>query len=84
MKLEEAVSIIKEEYPNYNLISVVDFNNYFVFNVTPPYYDVEKYGEWSGGLVAVDKLFKLPMHFVPLEHDSAEYVKATQNNIKYF
>lgn len=84
MKLEEAVSIIKEEYPNYNLISVVDYDNYFVFNIIPSDYDVEKYGEWLGGLVAVDKLFKLAMHFIPLEHDSEAYIKAVQNNIKYF
>jgi len=84
MKLEEAVSIIKEEYPNYNLISVVDYDNYFVFNITPPDYDVEKYGGWFGGLVAIDKLFKLSMHFIPLEHDPVAYAKAVQNNTKYF
>jgi hypothetical protein len=83
MKLEEAINIIKEEYPNYNLISVVDYDNYFVFNILPPDYDVEKYGEWFGGLVAVDKLFKLSMHFIPLEHNPSAYAKAVQN-IKYF
>lgn len=84
MKLEEAINIIKEEYPNYNLNSVVDYNNYFVFDITPPDYDVGKYGAWFGGLVAVDKLFKLPMHFIPLEHDPEAYDIAVQNNIKYF
>lgn len=84
MKLEEAINIIKEEYPNYNLISVVDYDNYFVFNILPPDYDVEKYGEWFGGLVAVDKIFKLSMHFIPLEHNPNAYNKAVQTNIKYF
>ena len=84
MKLEEAIHIIKEEYPNYNLISVVDYDNYFVFNITPPGYDIEQYGEWFGGLVAVDKMIKLTMHFIPLEHNPSAYAKATQNNIKYF
>jgi hypothetical protein len=83
MKLEEAINIIKEEYPNYNLISVIDYDNYFVFNILPPDYDVEKYGEWFGGLVAVDKLFKVTMHFIPLEHNPSAYAKAAQN-IKYF
>jgi hypothetical protein len=83
MKLEEAITIIKEEYPNYNLISVVDYDNYFVFNILPPDYNVEKYGEWFGGLVAVDKLFKVTMHFIPLEHNPDAYIKAVQN-IKYF
>lgn len=84
MKLEEAVNIIQEEYPNYNLISVVDYDNYFVFSIIPPNYDIEKYGEWFGGLVAVDKMFKLCMHFIPLEHDPSAYINAVQNNIKYF
>lgn len=84
MKLEEAINIIKEEYPGYKLISVVDYDDYFVFSIIPPDYDVNKYGEWFGGLVAVDKLLKLPMHFVPLQHDAAAYAKAAENNIKYF
>lgn len=84
MKLEEAINIIKEEYPKYNLISVVDYNNYFVFNITPPDYTIERYGEWFGGLVAVDKIFKLTMHFIPLEHNPDAYAKAAENNIKYF
>lgn len=83
MKLEEAIKIIKKEYPGYNLVSVIDYDNYFVFDITPPKYDVEKYGAWLGGLVAVDKLFKLTMHFIPLEYDVDEYRKAAQN-IKYF
>ena len=83
MNLEEAINIIKEEYPNYNLISVVDYDNYFVFNITPPDYDVKQYGEWFGGLIAVDKLFKLTMHFIPLQHNPDAYIKASQN-IKYF
>lgn len=84
MKLEEAIQIIKEEYPKYKLLSVVDYDNYFVFNIVPPDYDVDRYGEWFGGLVAVDKLFKLTMHFIPLEHDPEKYVQATKTNIKYF
>lgn len=84
MKLEEAVSIIKQEYPNFNLVSVVDYDNYFVFSITPPGYDIEENGEWLGGLVAVDKLFKVSMHFIPLQHNPAEYIKAVENNIKYF
>lgn len=84
MKLEEAINIIKEEYPNYKLISVVDFDNYFVFDITPPGYDVNRCGEWLGGLVAVDKMFKLTLHFIPLEHDAVAYNKAVQNNIKHF
>ena len=84
MKLEEAVNIINEEYPKYKLLSVVDYNNYFVFNIVPPDYNVEEYGEWFGGLVAVDKLFKLPMHFIPLEHDPAAYAEAVKTNITYF
>ena len=84
MKLEDAVSIIKQEYPNYKIISVVDYNNYFVFDIMPFDYDFDKYGPWLGGLVAVDKMFKLTMHFVPLEHDPVAYSKATESNIKYF
>lgn len=84
MKLEEATNIIREEYPNYKLISVVDYDNYFVFNIVPPDYNVEQYGAWFGGLVAVDKTFKLTLHFIPLEHNADAYAKATQNNIKYF
>lgn len=84
MKLEEAVSIIRESYPNYNLINVVDYNNYFVFNITPPNHNIETDGEWFGGLVAVDKLFKVTMHFIPLQHNPVEYAKAAKNNITYF
>ena len=84
MKLEEAVKVIREEYPGYKLISVTDYNNYFVFSIIPPDYDVEHRGEWFGGLVAVDKLFKLSSHFIPLEHDPTAYSEAIKNNIKYF
>ena len=84
MKLEEAINIIKEEYPKYDLISVVDYDNYFVFSIVPPNYTIEQYGEWFGGLVAVNKLFKLTMHFIPLQHNPAAYAKAVENNTKYF
>ena len=84
MKLEEAVNIIRESYPSYNLINVVDYDNYFVFNITPPKHDIEKDGEWLGGLVAVDKMFKIPMHFIPLQHNPSAYAKAAKNNITYF
>jgi hypothetical protein len=84
MKIEEAIAIIREVYPNYNLINVVDYNSYFVFNITPPDHNIETDGEWFGGLVAVDKLFKVTMHFIPLQHNPDEYAKAAKNNITYF
>lgn len=84
MKLGEAIQIISDTHPGFNLVNVVDYNNYFVFNITPPGHNADRDGEWLGGLVAVDKLFKIPMHFIPLEHDPVSYAKAVQNNIKYF
>lgn len=84
MKIEEAINLIKETYPNYKLISVVDYDNYFVFNITPPHHNKKSDGEWTGGLVAVDKLFNLTMHFIPLQHNPSAYAKAVENNIKYF
>lgn len=75
---------MREVYPNYKLINVVDYNNYFVFNIAPPNHNVATDGEWFGGLVAVDKLFKVTMHFVPLQHNPSEYAKAAKNNITYF
>ena len=84
MKLEEAVSIIRESYPNYNLINVVDYDKYFVFNTTPPKYNIEMNGEWLGGLVAIDKIRKIPMHFIPLQHNPSAYAEAVKNNITYF
>ena len=84
MKLEEAVSIVRESYPNYTLINVVDYDNYFVFNITPPEYDIETNGEWLGGLVAIDKMLKIPMHFIPLQHNPSAYAKAVKTNITYF
>ena len=84
MTLEEAVNIIKNDYPDFKLINVVDYNNYFVFNIIPPKHNIDKDGEWFGGLVAVDKLFKLTLNFNPLEYNSSEYTQAAENNITYF
>lgn len=84
MKIEEAITIIREAYPNYNLINVVDYDNYFVFNISPPHHNIKTDGEWFGGLVAVDKLFKVTKHFIPLQYNSSEYAKAAKNNIVYF
>ena len=84
MKLEEAIQIILEEYPGFALVSVVDYDNYFVFSITPPDHDVDRDGDWLGGLVAINKMFKLPMHFIPLQHNPSAYAKAAQENIKYF
>lgn len=83
MKLPEAVKIISDAYPGFRLISVVDYDNYFVFSIIPPGHDLERDGEWMGGLVAVDKLFKVTMHFVPMQHNLVAYAKAAEN-IKYF
>ena len=84
MKLEEAVLIIKEEFPEFKLINAVDYSNYFVFNITPPEHDIEKDGGWIGGLVAVDKLFGITLSFNPLQYNQLEYAKAIKNNITYF
>lgn len=84
MKLEEALQIIHEDYPGFRTVNVVDYDNFFVFNITPPGHDRTFNGEWFGGLVAVDKLFKITMSFNPLQHNPAAYAKAAQNNIKYF
>lgn len=84
MKLEEAVKIISDDYPGFKLVNVVDYDNYFVFNIIPTGHNVDRDGEWLGGLVAVDKLFKLTMHFIPLQHNPAAYAKAATSNIKYF
>lgn len=84
MKIEEAINIIREEYPNYNLINVVDYDNYFVFNITPPNHNIKTDGEWFGGLVAVDKTFKVTMHFIPLQHNPSAYAEAVKSNITYF
>ena len=83
MVLEEAIKIISSEYPSFKLVSVVDYDNYFVFSIIPPGHDIERDGEWLGGLVAVDKLFKVTMHFIPLQHNPDAYAKAAQN-VKYF
>ena len=82
MKLTDAVQIMHETYPGFNLISVVDYDDYYVFNVSPPGYDVARKGEWLGGLVAVDKMFRVPIHFIPLMHPG--YAEAADNNITYF
>lgn len=84
MVLEEAIQIISNAYPNFKFISVVDYDNYFVFNIVPPNHNIETDGEWMGGLVAVDKVFKVTMHFVPFQHNLAAYAKAAETNIKYF
>lgn len=84
MKIEEAITVIHKRYPNYKLINVVDYDNYFVFNITPPNHNIETDGEWLGGLVAVDKARKVTMHFIPLQHNPSEYARAVKNNITYF
>ena len=84
MKIEEAINSIKKEYPGFNLINGVDYDNYFIFSITPPDYSIEGNGEWLGGLVAVDKIFKVSMHFIPMQHNPDAYLKAVENNIKYF
>lgn len=84
MNLDESLKIIAEAYPDFKTISVVDYDNYFVFNITPSSHSVEKNGEWLGGLVAVDKMFKLTKHFIPLDHNQAAFEKAVRENTTYF
>lgn len=79
MNLNEAIKIMNNKYPKFKLISVVDYDNYFVFNVEPVGYDRAKHGEWLDGLIAIDKLFKVPMHFHPLIHNAKSFSEATKN-----
>lgn len=84
MLLDEAISIIRNKYPDFKLISVVDYDMFFVFNIVPFSHDVNRDGEWLGGLTAVDKTQKTTMSFNPLDHNPELYVEAANNNIKYF
>lgn len=84
MKIAEAIAIIATKYPNFKLINVVDYDNFFVFNIVPPGHDIERDGEWFGGLTAVDKKLKTTITFNPMMHNPAAYAKAAKDNIKYF
>ena len=84
MMLQEAIKIMNETHPAFKLISVVDYDNYFVFNIEPKRHDRETNGAWIGGLIAIDKLFKVPMHFHPLMHNSKAFAKAVENNMHIF
>lgn len=84
MKLDEALQIITKDYPGFKVHNAVDCGSYFVFNITPPKHDITKDGEWFGGLVAVDKVFKVTLNFNPLNHPDSNYADAAKNNITYF
>lgn len=84
MKMEEAIVIVISKYPNFKLVSVVDYDNFFVFNIVPPGYNIARDGEWFGGLTAVDKRLKTTLTFNPLMHNPSAYAKAVKDNIKYF
>lgn len=84
MRLEEAISIIKSKYPDFKMISVVDYDEFFVFNIVPANHNVNRDGAWLGGLTAVNKTLKSTMSFNPLHHDPESYAKAVKNTIKYF
>ena len=79
MTLNEAIKNMKKIYPDFKLVSVVDYDNYFVFSIEPQGYDHEINGEWIGGLIAIDKLFKVPIHFHPLMHDPKAFAEAAKN-----
>lgn len=84
VELNEAINIMSKMHPKLKLVSVVDYDNYFVFSAHPTDYDRDTNGEYLGGLIAVDKLFKVTMHFIPLLHNPSEYAKAAKNNVTYF
>lgn len=84
MRLEEAISIIKSKYPDFKMISVVDYDKFFIFSIVPANHNVNRDGMWLGGLTAVDKKLKSTMSFNPLHHNPILYAEAVNNTIKYF
>ena len=84
MTLNRATEIISKSHPEFKPVSVVDYKGYFVFDIAPKNYDPETNGEWTGELIAVDKMFEVTMHFIPMLHDPDAYARAVETNITYF
>ena len=83
MKLEEALDIISDKYPDFNILSVVDYDNFYVFSIVPKSHNTNQDGTWFGGLIAVDKVKKITLNFNPLLHDPSAYAKAVNDTIKW-
>lgn len=76
MSIKDAEKILLEKFPKAKLISVVDYNNYYVFNT-----DSKKSIK---PLIAVTKDEGRIMTFNPLYHGSDEYIKAVRESISYY
>lgn len=84
MTLERAERILKNTFKNIDLISVVDYGDWYVFDTAPSGYDYKKQPTLIRALLGVNKLDGKAQYFNPLQHDTAKYSKAIAENIKYY
>lgn len=84
MFVDEAEDILLDKYPNEKLISVVDCNDYFVFNTIPKKGDEQKNKRMLKPLKAVLKSDGRIMFFTPLHHKDSDYHKKVKTNIHYY
>lgn len=84
MTLERAEKIFLNKYPNEELISVVDWDKYYIFNSSPKGTGENAVTMTVKPLRAVVKDTGKIMTFNPLHHGGPEYVKAAKERIKYY
>ena len=80
---KQAFGIVAVKLRKFRIISVVDYDKYFVFNTEPKNFQ-KSVGGFIGGLVAVDKETGALFGFNPMDHNPSEYFKTVENKIKYF
>lgn len=83
ISIKDAEKIVLDEYEDYRITSVVDFNDLYVFSTIPMDYEEESNNPFIRGLLAVNKNTGKLTGFNPLVNNPNEYFKAAKNAIRY-
>ena len=84
MDVNRAEKIVLRKYPKEQLVSVVDWDKYYVFNTIPKQGDAERNKRLIKSLRAVIKDTGKVMTFNPLYHGDKSYFESVKNSIKYY
>lgn len=79
LTIEQAMKLFYKEFKNRRLLSVVDYDKWFVFNYK---FKTEDKGELSSNpLIGIEKTTGKIIGFNPLVDDAGEYFEAVKNAI---
>ena len=82
LKIDEAMKKFYMEFPTSKILSVVDYDKWFIFNYIPV--DAKIGESYIITLIGIEKATGNIIGFNPLDHDPDKYFKTVEENILIF